>query len=122
MRKINKLLGGFMKLNLALIRTNLLNIEAHPPGRFAYIDENFGPQELNYHLNLLLEANYISGNAKKSASGAIVVVFVDGITLSGYEFLDSLRDESRFKKIIEKLDLTKTILLPSVVEAIKHLL
>jgi hypothetical protein len=58
--------------------------------------DSWSEEEINYHLLLLLEADYIKG--KDSSSDNRTIVFVTRLTWEGHEFLDAARDNGRWEK------------------------
>jgi hypothetical protein len=58
--------------------------------------DDWGEDEINYNLLLLLEAGYIKGN--DSSSDNQTIVFVTRLTWEGHEFLDAARDDKRWEK------------------------
>jgi len=90
-----------MKRDPDLIRKILLTLESNQKPEEVVTAkklklENWGEDEINYNLLLLLEAGYIKG--KDSSSDNRTIVFVTRLTWLGHEFLDAARDDGRWEK------------------------
>ncbi len=90
-----------MKRDPDLIRKILLTLESNQnpeevmTAKRLKLDD-WGEDEINYNLLLLLEAGYIKG--KDSSSDNRTIVFVTRLTWEGHEFLDAARDDGRWEK------------------------
>lgn len=106
-----------MELKAKDVRTIMLAIE-----KLSSVDRNSVPKrismdnllflpELNhlnkdnlvYILRKLQEANYIIGEFKYSGGG-LYLATVSELTFSGHQFLDTIRNNQIFDKVMEKLD------------------
>lgn len=94
-----------MQRNPDLIRELLLGIEAEPkfngqavlsPSHIYGISDQT-PEEIAYHLGLLIEDGYING--KGTLIPGNYVVF--GLTMKGHDYLDSIRDPAIWAKTKE---------------------
>ncbi|TBG08438.1 DUF2513 domain-containing protein [Rhizobium leguminosarum] len=97
-----------MKRDMDLVRGLLLKLEARYRGvgvlSFDYDDEELqigGAESLAiaYHLGLLLDAGFVSG--EKTGSGQFIM---EGMTWAGHEFLDSVRNEEIWKRTQEGIN------------------
>ena len=81
-----------MKRNMDLIRLLLLRSEGD---KVAEEKCNEFPQEVRaFHVQLLIDAGLVVGIANENEDGEIVSASVWRLTWDGYEFLESIRDES----------------------------
>lgn len=88
-----------MKRDLSLIRQILLDLE--DGGAYTnWLDidiEAYSPEQMDYHLDLLVEAGLISvASSERGRSRQLPV----RITWDGHEFLDAARDESRWQSVV----------------------
>ena len=60
-----------------------------------FADEN----QTIYHLQLLIEADYIIGFHEKDAGGRVYILAIERLTWQGHEFLDAIRDKSIWDKV-----------------------
>jgi hypothetical protein len=88
-----------MKRDIDLIRQILLVLEE----KGAYTNwmdidiEAYSPEQMDYHLDLLVEAGLISvASSERGRSRQLPV----RITWDGHEFLDAARDESRWHRVV----------------------
>lgn len=97
-----------MKRDLELVRRIMLAVEALPTGGQALGRElrieDVPPAELAGHLKLLIDQGYLEGNADgtlhRLEPGQILV---QGISWEGHEFLDSVRDDSIWRQILQRV-------------------
>lgn len=83
-----------MKRDLETIRAILLAVEAKPTAAPARIDvPGVGPDVLEYHLELLVEAGYVKGYRM------MTVTLPMALTWSGHEFLDATRNDTVWQKV-----------------------
>ena len=93
-----------MKRDMNLIREILLEIETKQKGSDrielqAHTD--YSSDELNYHLGLLLQADYIDADADTTYDGTSYTI--RGLTWYGHDFLDSVRSEPVWSSVNKKL-------------------
>lgn len=91
-----------MKRDMDLVRALLLFVESDPKfdgrGAIPCFDakglgfEQWSNQEVMYHLDMLLDAGYLTG--KRSSIAPIV----SGLSMPGHDFLDSVRDPVIWEK------------------------
>ncbi len=93
-----------MKRNPDLIRSILLKVEQSKDSLrindFSF--DGFSPDEVKYHLNLLIEAGYLIGKVQY-ADDHIFFVHVSRLTWKGHDFVEASRSESIWKKAKEKM-------------------
>lgn len=108
-----------MKRDLDFIREILLKIEN--------CDGLFYPNELvtgahsmadvNQHLKLLMDVNYIDAQDASTLSGEYYIV--KRITMSGYDYLDSVRSDKVWRTVKDKLAKTSGGITSAALEVIK---
>jgi len=99
-----------------LIRTILLKVEADPRFDGSAPDPRTGPArltieghtdaEVTYHVVLLVEAGFLSGNIKMASMGNFVVA---KLTWEGHELLDDIRDPEIWRKTKERAKSVTTV-------------
>src|SRR5688572_28374929 len=92
-----------MKRNLDLIRSLLLEVEAHndPTSTMQPRGEGFTPLEVQYHIKLLKDAGYII--AADHSSGSMLDYRPKSVTWHGHEFLDAARNDTVWRQVQLKL-------------------
>jgi len=102
-----------VKRNWELIRLILLEIESLPPNRFLFPQQikGFPPEVVNHHFKILKEAGLIVAECDYWC-------VAKSLTWEGYEFLDSIRENTVWNKIGE-IAISKG--LPLSFEVIKEL-
>ena len=112
-----------MKRDMDLARDLLLYIESQPqcngshwiqftPDSFAACGKS--PEEIRYHLSLLVEAGFIRG---QHFGGGLPLV--SKLTWQGHEFLDNIRDQSIWAKTKERIRGVSSVALSVVAEIAK---
>lgn len=90
-----------MKRNNDLVRDLMLKLEEQPPGSSKVPSlDGHSPDEINYHMALLVEAGWIQGHVSQEIGVAIPPVTFYRITFAGHDFLDSARDIERWGKAV----------------------
>ena len=95
-----------MKRDMDLVREILFAVEKSPePDQWIDIElEGHSPEEVSYHIKLLVQAGLIEGDDLKSRDS--FAWRARALTWQGHEFLDAARDETRWnnakKMVIEK--------------------
>lgn len=99
-----------MKRDLELIREIFFRIEEFPykiEKDYSYVInfENYKREEIDFHLYLMKQANFINGIIHKSVINSHLNVIYETleITWAGYEFFNSIRDKNVWKKLKKKL-------------------
>lgn len=94
--------------DMDLVRQLLLRIERDPQldgSRWVHFDpadlgiEERSPEEIGYHMKLLIEAGYLNG---KYAFEAIPII--SKLTWEGHEFLDNIKDVGVWEKTKKRID------------------
>ena len=94
-----------MERNMDLIRELLLRIAANPrldgthPYTFDSADnlQGFSQEEINYHVDLLIEEGYVKGNSRGD------VPVVTQLSWQGHEFVDNIRDAGVWRSVKERI-------------------
>lgn len=86
-----------MKRDMDLIRHLLLVLEAKPgPEMLRSRDievEGYSPSEVQYHLNLMFQAELLNGeDVRSTTSDRLIKVMPFDLTWQGHEFLETVRD------------------------------
>jgi DNA-binding transcriptional ArsR family regulator len=87
-----------MKRDIDLIRKILFEIEKYPYYNGEAISlniENYSPEEINYHVNLLEEAGLVQ--VMRYVSN-MTEAYATRLTWQGHEFLDAARDDTHWAK------------------------
>lgn len=95
-----------MKRDMDLIRDLLFLLEDRSEDCVLEVDSfsGYSKAEVQYHLNLMYEAGFISAEpARSSTSDRIILVLPFGLTWQGHEFLDAIRDDSIYEKVKSKI-------------------
>jgi hypothetical protein len=90
-----------------LIRKILLFTEGHPSinqGAFLNFDGHTEDQ-VWYHANMLVEAGYLDRDRVIESSDGVQVTG-DAITFAGHDFLDAVRNDTVWRKTMDKVGLT----------------
>lgn len=96
-------LGANMKRDMALIRKILFFLEARTFLK-AELDlpiEGYERDIIRYHILLLAQAGLIDFEPEKTKGGRIIRAHVLGLNWAGHEFLDSVRSEKVWKKLLK---------------------
>lgn len=90
-----------MKLDMELVRRFLLLIEEQEDGIFR-IPEDVDVNIAKYHLNLLKDKGYINVSIFYADN---IPYFINNCSLTweGHEFLDSIRNDTIWNKVVETL-------------------
>lgn len=91
--------GKEMKRNMDLIRLLLLRSEGDQDA--AAECTKFTVEELGYHVQLLIDAGLVEGMVARDSNGAIIGAVVSRLTWSGHEFVQTMRDNTLWKKAKE---------------------
>lgn len=90
-----------MKRDFDLIRTILLAIEEQHDGTaiYGFSIPDHALSEVGYHCMLLYEHGFISDYKSQYGDNQILSVVVGGLTWEGCDYLEKVRDNSRWAKI-----------------------
>ena len=108
-----------MKRDFELVRNLLLNIEGEKVDISSYTEE-----QILYHKALLLSRGLAEGPeprySSRKYSGIPDKVIIHKLTWEGHDFIDAIRDESRWQKAKEWVkEAGKILTLESLKEAVK---
>jgi len=95
-----------MKRDMKLVRYLLFLLEDRSDASVLTISEVAGytKDEVQYHFNLMYEAELISAEpVRSSTSDRVVRVHPFCLTWNGHELLDTIRDDSIFNATLERL-------------------
>lgn len=96
-----------MKRNLDLIRTILLCLEEANPNELltvsSFVTDEYDEHTISLHIKLLLDCNYIEATPVRYISMQFDDFRISRITSSGYDYLDSVRNENVWTKTKEKI-------------------
>ena len=97
-----------MRRDMDLIRDVLIAVSDNPKcdgiySNFFNSAEEFGipnrsTEEVAYHVLLLMQSGYLSGNIEES----FAIPSIKGLTFAGHEFLDDIRDQEIWNKTKER--------------------
>lgn len=90
-----------MKRDMDLVRLILLKIEEEHISTAIYDlkIEGYSEETVAYHCQILHNAGYLFDYAGQYASGELYAFGVGGLTWAGHEYLERIRDNSRWGKI-----------------------
>ncbi len=94
-----------MKRDMDLARRILLAIEDAEDGAFTSIKlptEEYGDLVISHHIRLLKEANLIHAIETKGYTSSAANWVPHSLTWKGHDFLDAVRDDAIWRKIIAK--------------------
>jgi Hypothetical protein (DUF2513) len=95
-----------MKRNMDLIRDLLLYVEDLPAGQVTqevdYDVERYEFNDVLGHLKLLIDSDFIDGQVEIYHDSSSLVI-LRGLTMPGYDFIDSIRNESVWNQTKEKV-------------------
>jgi Hypothetical protein (DUF2513) len=89
-----------MKRDMELIRELMLAIESQD-GDFNYESTGaigYDESQIDYHLELLIEAKLVVGEVYHQMGGCSPVIRVERLSWDGHEFCDNARNESIWKE------------------------
>lgn len=92
-----------MNRDMELIRKILFFLEARPFLK-AELDipiDGYEPGIVRYHILLLAQAGLIDFEPEKTETGRIIRAHVIGLNWAGHEFLDAVRSEKVWKKLLK---------------------
>ena len=67
-----------------------------------FVTDDYALPEISYHITLLLDANYIDAK-RLPIQNEFIFYNVHRLTNEGHDFLDSIRDDKIYKKILKRL-------------------
>jgi hypothetical protein len=90
-----------MKRNMDLVRLLLMHYEGDKDASTACA--NFSVEERAYHVQLLIDVGLVEGIVRKGAKGEIIDAVVFRLTWAGHDFLESMRDDTIWRKAKEQV-------------------
>ncbi len=92
-----------MKLELQLMREILESVELEPPGKSIQrvITSQSDVHIVAEHIRLMIDGDLLTGNASVSQEQGSYFI-VHGLTLRGHELLASIRNDTVWRKLLEK--------------------
>lgn len=96
-----------MRRDLDLIRRILITIEESERGygNISVLAKKMGEDfnKVCFHIQLLVENGYMNGEATYFSGNPQVIYYMHGITFAGYDYLDSIRNDTIWERTKEKL-------------------
>ena len=92
-----------MQRNLDLVRDILLFVESKSAtvDYFSVQVDGYSEREINYHVYLLMQQQFITGTEPPLRHAQVVVT---GLTWNGHEYLDTVRSDTVWRKTKERLN------------------
>jgi hypothetical protein len=92
-----------MKRDMDLVRKILFALEARTTMKAVFVlpIEGYDDLTIKYHLLLLAQARLIDFEPEMTKTGRIIRPLVLGLNWSGHEFLDAVRSDTVWRKIIK---------------------
>lgn len=91
-----------MKRDMVLVRQILLALEAQQEHR-ATVDlpiAGYKSIEVRYHMLILAQAGLVDFEPERTEAGRMIRAYVFGLTWSGHEFLDAVRSNKIWRKLL----------------------
>lgn len=108
-----------MRRDFDIVRRLLLEVEGYGPDvvdkTFSELDDD-SPEDV-YHALLLVEAGYLDGKIQ-GRGGGIKVIWVDGLTWKGHDFLDAIKDDTIWRRTKDRIVSTVGTASAEVVKAV----
>lgn len=96
-----------MRRDMNMVRDILLNVEAQEPGKNRVLQYNGEAREqaqpVLEEMARLIEAGFIKGKPVRSGDGKWAMMTTSGLTWSGADLLDSIRDNRVWEGTVEKM-------------------
>ncbi len=111
--------GKVVKRDMDLIKKIMLEIQSES---FNNTIQGYEEQQVLYHVKLLINANFVDGRCyddNSTPKPSIVGVIVRDLTWQGHDFLDVLKDDSKFNTI---KDLGKSLSLEAIKSALNQVI
>lgn len=92
-----------MKRDMDLVRKILFALEARssPKAVFVLPIEGYDELTVKYHLLLLAQAGLIDFEPEMTKTGRVIRPLVLGLNWAGHEFLDAVRSDTVWRKVIK---------------------
>ena len=115
-----------MQLNYDLVREIMLALEAKPVyGEVLNRDiiiPNHSTEEVAYHCELLYEKKFISSYESKCNGNRVIFFKVGDLTWAGHEYLETVREKTRWEKIKKVISDKGEPLLVETVKTVSNVL
>jgi hypothetical protein len=114
-----------MKLEVDLVRLLLLHIEEHATRPISNLDnieiEGWNTDQIDYHVVQLEDAGFIEASIdivpdNEDRSLEHVTYSVRRLTYKGHEFVETVRDDTTWRKVKEKAKAAGAMTLPALVQ------
>jgi hypothetical protein len=94
-----------MKRDMNLVRKVLLFVEALPEsdGFTQFKDSNFTERQVEYHAVMLVEEGLLKRDGVFVEAEGGISFICDALTYSGHDFLDAARDDTIWRKAMDKI-------------------
>ena len=94
-----------MKRDLELVKLILEHFEAKSDwqGEKVVPIEGYAQTLVDYHIQILYEAGLLNAEVATTAAGRIYDAIPFRLTWEGHEFLDNVKDKTRWKKILQTI-------------------
>ena len=113
-----------MKRDINLLRAILLQVEQEgnpeEPLLTALTIEGYDQPLVNEHVKLLIEAGYLEGELKYSTNNRILLTAIRSLTPKAYDFLDNIRNDMLWKRILERVSTTTGSASLQIIEHFAH--
>lgn len=113
-----------MKRDINLLRAILLQVEqeGNPEEPLIHSLSIEGQEQplVNEHVKLLIEAGYLDGELKFSTNNRILLTAIRGLTPRAYDFLDNIRNDGLWNKILERISATTGTASLPIIENFAH--
>lgn len=92
-----------MKRDMELVRKILFFLEARPflKAEKALLIEGYDEATIMYHMLLLAQAGYVDYEPELTKTGRVIRAHVIGLNWTGHEFLDSIRSDKIWRKLLK---------------------
>ena len=113
-----------MKRDINLLRAILLQVEQEgdpeEPLLSSLSIEGYNQPLVNEHVKLLIEAGYLEGELKYSTNNRILLAAIRSLTPKAYDFLDNIRNDMLWKRILERVSTTTGSASLQIIENFAH--
>lgn len=89
-----------MKRDMDLVRDILLMVESADKalGLNDMHKLKYEPNIIDYHVELLIQHNFLDAEAKHDWNGDVIFLNIEGVTWEGQDFLESMRNPTLWEK------------------------
>lgn len=109
-----------MKRNLELVRLLLLEVEKAdaPINGFDLAGNPYSLNEIGYHVEMLAAQGLLDAKVERTWGGAYINVVINGLTWDGCDYLDAIRNDRVWSKVVHAISSTVGTTTLSVVKQI----